>query len=82
MGSCLLLPGESDKDRDVNIAQPPLPPIYGENDSNLQNVRAECAISKQIAGVPATGVRHCTTYALPPQYVALLQRNTRNVDGN
>ena len=78
----LLFPGESDKTNDVTIAQLLLPLAYEEKYSNLQNAQAGCAMSQQIAGVPDTGVRHCKAYALVPLDVALLQRNTRNFDGN
>ena len=78
----LLFTGESDKNRDVNIAQLLQSPAYEEHYSNLQNAQADGAMSQQIAGVPDTGVTHCTAYALVPLDVALLQRNIRNVDGN
>ena len=78
----MLFTGKSDKYRDVNIAQLLQSPAYEENDSNLQKAQAGGTMSQPIAGVPDTGVRHCTAYALPPLDVALLKRKIKNVDGN
>ena len=78
----LLFTGKSDKNGGVNIAQLLQSPVYEENYSNLQKAQATGTMSQQIAGVPATGLRYCIAYALPPLDVVLLQRNIRNVDGN
>ena len=69
--------GDNDENNSANIAQIPPPPAYDENDSNRQNVQTGYAMPTPLVPLPIQGGRHCTADA---QDVALLQRNTRNVD--